>query len=298
MLKDHNRFNYSGISTRPSFEWPGGKRIAFYIALNIEHFPFGEGGGIDLDRETKPWSQRSWLWREYGNRVGGWRLADLFDDLEMNVGVIVNAANYSHSPELLERYRNRGDEMIGHGISNGTTRPIDMTIEEETRMVAEVTEIMTKADGKRPNGWLSSYLTPSQKTPDILSAAGYEYLLDWGLCDEQPFWMKTDNGEILTLPYPLELNDQPAIVGRRVSAEEYANMIIDQFDVLMDLNEPHPLVFPLSLHSFIVGQPFRQKHLKRALNHIRKRRDEIWITTPNEVSKFYRQLPLDKQLRQ
>jgi hypothetical protein len=264
MLKDHNRFNYSGISTRPSFEWPGGKCIAFYIALNIEHFPFGEGGGIDLDRETKPWSQRSWLWREYGNRVGGWRLADLFDDLEMNVGVIVNTANYSHSPELLERYRNRGDEMIGHGISNGTTRPIDMTIEEETKMVA----------------------------------AGYEYLLDWGLCDEQPFWMKTDNGEILTLPYPIELNDQPAIVGRRVSAEEYANMIIDQFDVLMDLNEPQPLVFPLSLHSFIVGQPFRQKHLKRALDYICKRRDEIWITTPNEVSRFYRKLPLDKQLKQ
>jgi hypothetical protein len=110
--------------------------------------------------------------------------------------------------------------------------------------------------------------------------------------------MQTDNGEILTLPYPIELNDQPAIVGRRVSAEEYANTIIDQFDVLMDLNEPHSLVFPLSLHSFIVGQPFRQKHLKRALDHICKRRDEIWITTPNEISRFYRELPLDKQLRQ
>jgi hypothetical protein len=110
--------------------------------------------------------------------------------------------------------------------------------------------------------------------------------------------MKTDKGEILTLPYPLELNDQPAIVGRGVSAEEYANMIIDQFDFLMDLNEPHPLVFPLSLHSFIVGQPFRQKHLKRALDHVCKRRDEIWITTPNEISMFYRKLPEDKQLIQ
>ena len=266
-------------------------------ALNIEHFPFGEGGGIDLDRETKPWSQRSWLWREYGNRVGGWRLADLFDELEINIGVIVNAANYSHNPELLDRYRKRGDEMIGHGISNGTARPIDMSFEEETEMVAEVTEIMLKADGKRPTGWLSPYLTPSQKTPDILHAAGYEYLLDWGLCDEQPFWMQVDEGEILTLPYPIELNDQPAIVGRRVSAEEYANMIIDQFDVLMELKEPHPIVFPLSLHSFIVGQPFRQKHLKRALEHICKRRDEIWITTPNEISQIYRKLPDGQQLR-
>ena len=101
----------------------------------------------------------------------------------------------------------------------------------------------------------------------------------------------------MTLPYPIELNDQPAIVGRRVSAEEYANMIIDQFDVLMDLKEPHSIVFPLSLHSFIVGQPFRQKHLKRALDYICKRRDEIWITTPNEISQIYRKLPDGQQLR-
>ena len=156
---------------------------------------------------------------------------------------------------------------------------------------------MLKADGKRPTGWLSSYLTPSQQTPDILCAAGYEYLLDWGLCDEQPFWIQAGGSDILTLPYPIELNDQPTIVGRRVSAEEYANMIIDQFDVLMDLKEPHPIVFPISLHSFIVGQPFRQKHLKRALDYICKRRDEIWITTPNEISQIYRKLPDGQQLR-
>ncbi|MDH5535810.1 MAG: polysaccharide deacetylase, partial [Betaproteobacteria bacterium] len=94
MLPSHNRFRYSGIDTRPQYTWPGGKRLALYVALNVEHFPFGVAGGIDLDRETKPWSQRSWLWREYGNRVGGWRLARLFDDLGMNVGVIANAANY------------------------------------------------------------------------------------------------------------------------------------------------------------------------------------------------------------
>ena len=172
-----------------------------------------------------------------------------------------------------------------------------MSIEEETKMVAEVTEIMSKADGQRPTGWLSPYLTPSPKTPDILTAAGYEYLLDWGLCDEQPFWIGTETGEILALPYPIELNDQPAIVGRRVSAEEYANMLIDQFDILLELNNPQPIVFPISLHSFIMGQPFRQKHLRRALHHINNRRDEIWITTPNEISMFYRQLPTDKQLR-
>ena len=95
----------------------------------------------------------------------------------------------------------------------------------------------------------------------------------------------------------IELNDQPTIVGRRASAEEYANMVMDQFDVLLELKNPQPIVFPISLHSFIMGQPFRQKHIKLALQHICKSRDEIWVTTPNEISMFYRQLPADKQLR-
>jgi peptidoglycan/xylan/chitin deacetylase (PgdA/CDA1 family) len=195
MIPIHQRFPYSGISQRPSFSWPGGKKLALYVALNVEHFPFGAPTGIDLDRETKPWSQRSWLWREYGNRVGGWRMADLFDHYEMNLGVIVNAANYSHCPELVARFRDRGDELIGHGISNGTQRPIDMDEQTERDMIRQVTEIMTQADGVRPTGWLSPYLTPSDKTPDLLAQAGYEYLLDWGLCDEQPVWMNTDHGK-------------------------------------------------------------------------------------------------------
>ena len=81
--------------------------LALYVALNAEHFPFGAPGGIDLDRETKPWSQRSWLWREYGNRVGGWRLAALFDDLALPVGLIINSATYEHCPDLVARFRAR-----------------------------------------------------------------------------------------------------------------------------------------------------------------------------------------------
>ena len=115
MLPSHDRFGYRGFANRPRFTWPGGRQLAVYVALNIEHFPYGVQCGVDLDRKTEPWSQRSWLWREYGNRVGAWRLADLFDELQMPVGVIVNTENYDHSPDLMAAYRRRGDEMIGHG---------------------------------------------------------------------------------------------------------------------------------------------------------------------------------------
>ena len=223
MLSSHNRYKYSGIDTRPRYRWPGGKSLAVYVALNAEHFPFGAPGGIDLDRETKPWSQRSWLWREYGNRVGGWRLAALFDDLALNVGLIINAESYEHCPDLVARFRARGDEMIGHGLSNGTERPIDMDEATERGMVRDVTAAMLAADGVKPVGWLSPYLTPSLVTTDLLVENGYEYLLDWGICDEQPFWVKGGGGRILSIPYPIELNDQPAIVGRRHTPAEYAD---------------------------------------------------------------------------
>jgi peptidoglycan/xylan/chitin deacetylase (PgdA/CDA1 family) len=153
------------------------------------------------------------LWREYGNRVGGWRLAELFDELALNVGLVVNWANYEHCPELVARFRARGDEMTAHGISNGTERPIDMNEATERGMIRDVTAAMHAADGVKPAGWLSPYLSPSLVTTELLVENGYEYYLDWGLCDEQPFWVKGGGGRILCIPYPVELTDQPAIVG-------------------------------------------------------------------------------------
>jgi allantoinase len=222
--------------------------------------------------------------------AGGWRLASLFDDFNLNIGVIVNAANYEYCPELVSRFRDRGDELIRHGLSNGTERPIDMDENREREMIRQVTQTMTEADGIKPVGWLSPYLTPSDRTPDLLAEAGYDYLLDWGLCDEQPFWMDTKSGKIISIPYPIELNDQPSIVGRRLSASGYADTLIDQFDELMRVSKNETVVMSISLHTFIMGQPFRISHLRRALEHILSRRDEIWITRPKDIAKHYESL--------
>lgn len=295
MLPSHNRFKYSGIKQRPVFDWPGGKRLAVYVAVNIEHFPYGVQCGVDLDRQTQPWSQRSWLWREYGNRIGEWRLIDLFDELNLSVGVIVNTENYEHCPELIAAHRDRGDELIAHGRSNAE-RQIEMSEDTERAMIAEVTALMEKADGKRPQGWLSPYLTPSLLTSDLLSEAGYSYLLDWGICDEQPFWVDTRDQPILSVPYPIELNDQPAIAYRHNSAAEYCDMIVENFDEMLRCSVDAPLVCVISLHSFIMGQPFRLARLRKALQHIMSHKDEVWMTLPGEVARHYRSLPAALQL--
>ncbi len=296
MLASHNRFKYSALPSRAKFDWPEGKRLAVYIAINLEHFPYGVPCGVDLDRATQPWSQRSWLWREYGNRIGGFRLIELFDELGLPAAVIANTANYAHCPELIEAHRARGDELIAHGRSNAE-RQIDMNRDEERTMIEEVTRTMAEADGRRPDGWLSPYLTPSENTTDLLAEANYDYVLDWGICDEQPFWVKTASQPILAMPYPIELNDQPAIVYRQNTAVEYADMIIDNFDEMLARSASAPLVMTISLHSFIVGQPFRVKQLRRAFEHILAHRDDIWLALPRDVARYYKQLPIEQQLQ-
>ena len=148
MLASHGRYPCTPWKDRPDFQWPDGKRLAVYLAVNVEHFPYGEPSGIDLDRPTLPWSQRSWLWRDYGNRVGGWKLLDLFEELRLPVGVIVNTTNYGHNPELLEAHRQRGDEIIAHGRSNAE-RQIDMPEADERTMIAEVTQTLVQHTGQR-----------------------------------------------------------------------------------------------------------------------------------------------------
>lgn len=294
-LKGPERFSYSPIANRPRYSWPDGRNLALYVSVNIEHFPYGEPSGPDLDRPTQPWSQRSWLWREYGNRVGAWRLMDLFDELELPVGVIANTAIYDHCPEVLAAHNKRGDELISHG-RNQLERQIDMSIEQEREMVNEVTRTMTRHNGVAPAGWMSPYLTPSANTTDLLADAGYSYCMDWGICDEQPFWVKTRTEPLLAMPYPIELNDQPAVVYRRNTGAEYAEMLVDDFDEMLKKSEDTPLVCAISIHTFILGQPFRLARFRRALQHMLAQRERVWVTLPRDIYSHYAGLPSDVQL--
>lgn len=293
-LPSLGRFPYSGLRSRPTFEWPNGKRLAVHIAINLEHFIFGEGG-VDLDRPTPAPNHRSYLWRDYGNRVGVWRLLDLFDEFELPIGVITNSSVYEHSLESIVAFRERGDEIIGHGMTN-SKKPSEMSEAEEVAMVRAATDTITQHEGAPPAGWLTPYLNPSDVTTDILKESGYQYVLDWGICDDQPFWARTRSGPILSVPYPLELNDQPAIVFRRNTAAEFADMIIDHFTEHLRSSSRYPGVCAISLHHFIMGQPYRIHQLRRAFEHIVAHRDEIWLTTPGEIARHYMSLPKEQQL--
>jgi len=175
--------------------------------------------------------------------------------------------------------------MIAHGRTNSERQSV-LPEAEEAALIGDATQRIADWSGIRPRGWLGPWLAQSHVTPDLLKEAGYDYLLDW--ChDDQPIWMRTRSGPILSIPYPQEINDLPAIAVRRAGADEFAAMIIDQFEEMLLQSAAQPLVMGVALHAYIVGQPFRLRHLRRALAHVAARRNEIWITTPGAVAQHY-----------
>ncbi len=158
-------------------------------------------------------------------------------------------------------------------------------------MIHEVTETMTRTEGVAPTGWLGPFISQSLVTPDLLQEAGYAYMLDWPL-DDQPVWFTTRKGRILSVSYPsMEVNDSPAFIYRRVSEENFSQMIVDDFDEKRRLSEQQPLVCLIALHTFIVGQPFRLRRLRSALEHIAAHREEVWFTRPGEIAAHVGGLP-------
>ncbi|MGI9424187.1 MAG: polysaccharide deacetylase, partial [Hyphomicrobiaceae bacterium] len=144
--------------------------------------------------------------------------------------------------------------------------------------------------GKRPKGWLGPFLAQGAVTLDLLKEAGYSYVMDWP-ADDQPFWMRTRSGPILSVPYPVEINDVPAMISRQESHRGFETMIIDQFDEMLRLSEKYPLVMGVSCHPFVIAQPFRLAGLRRALDHVLKHRDKLWVTTPGEIAAYCANLP-------
>lgn len=281
MLRDHGRYDYVPITRRADYTWPGGARLAVYIGLNLEHFAFGEGLGAELAPGGPQPDVLNFAWRDYGNRVGAWRMRDMFDALEMPVSVLANSAMYDYAPDLMAAFRARGDEVLGHGRTNSERQSVlDETA--EARLIAEATDVITRAEGVPPQGWLSPWIAESAVTPDLLAEAGYGYTLNWCM-DDQPVWMRTRSGRLLSIPYPQEVNDIPSIVARKDGAAQFADMIIDNFDEMLAQSRDQPLVMGIALHPYLVGQPYRLRHLRRALEHVAAHRDRIWLTRAGDI---------------
>lgn len=289
-LRTHDRYGYVPLRGRADYTWPNGRRLAVYFALNLEHFSYGEGLGAELAPGGPHPDILNYAWRDYGNRVGAWYMLEAFDALRLPMAALVNSTIYDYAPALVAACRARGDEIVGHGRTNAE-RQGELDEAAERVLIGDATRRLTEGEGRPPEGWLGPWISHSHVTPDLLAEAGYHYLLDWCM-DDQPIWFACrDDRRILAVPYPQEVNDIPQIVGRKIGGEAFADIVIDQFDEMLELSATRPLVMGVALHAYLVGQPHRLRHLKRALRHIAKNRERIWLTTPGAIARHCVDLP-------
>ena len=289
-LPADGRFNYSGINKRPIYRWPGGAGLAVYLGFNIEHFAFGEGMGAAIGPSSPQPDVLNYSWREYGNRVGAWRCIELFDQLSLPAAAIINTALYEHCPELIAACVARGDEIVGHGHTNAE-RQGQLDEASERQLLINCKAMIHSHSGKNPSGWLSPWISESLVTPDLLAETGYEYTLNW--ChDDQPIAMRTRTGKVFwSVPYPQEINDIPMIVARQMDAKDFAQIIVDQLHEMLEQTKcakAPALVMGIALHPYIIGQPYRLLHLRKALEKVAAARDlgKVWMTTPDTIYRY------------
>ena len=278
---ENDRYPYWPLPERPAIRWPEGKRLAFWIIPNIEHFRFDKPtsdvapGTIDIP---------SFAQRDYGPRVGIWRMMEVLDRHHMRATVALNADVCRFYPQIIRAGNERGWEWMGHGVTN-SERMSSLPDDAERQTIRSVVDVITESTGAPPHGWLGPGLSETLHTPDYLAEAGITYVADW-CADDQPFPMRARAGRLISVPYSQELNDIPVFMRKGFTAEQFCQMICDQFDVLYEEGERSGRVMAVALHSFLTGHPFRSKWLDRALDYITAH-ELVWLTTGGEIASWY-----------
>ena len=287
---DHERYEWSILPRRPSVAWPGGARVALFVVPAIEWFPFDmdnkpflSPGGLD-----RPYPDYwNYTLRDYGNRVGFFRVAKVLDTFGVKTSVAMNSALAERHPYLTEQINASGWEIIAHGVDMGRLHHGKLDEKAETAQVDSCLGTLRELTGQSITGWLSPGKSQSTHTLDLLAARGVEYVCDW-INDDMPYEMTTSAGAIFSLPHPYELDDYVILGGLQHSEDQFLEQVKDQFDALYRESETQGgRLLSLSLHPWVIGQPFRIKTLEQALSYILEH-DGVWSATGSEILKAFK----------
>ncbi|HEX7301119.1 MAG TPA: polysaccharide deacetylase family protein [Solirubrobacteraceae bacterium] len=282
---DNALYDYSPLAGRPRLALPEGKRLAFWIGLNVEHYEVDKPStSLFPGTATLTPDPLNYGWRDYGPRVGIWRMIQMLDRLGMRASVMLNSDVCHRYPQIVAEGMRRDWAWVAHGRNNSMFQA-GMTPDEERAYLTEVVGTIEQATGKRPKGWLGPALTETLHTPEILAELGLTYVCDW-CCDDQPFALNVRSGPMISVPYSIEVNDIPLFVGKSLSGEDFHRIVCDQFDTLYAESQDSARVMSLGLHPFIIGLPFRSPYLGRALEYILGH-DGVWATTSDDIADWY-----------
>ena len=285
MLAEPDRWVYSAIGDRPPLRLPNDARVALWVVSNHEFYELDPPlGGV-----RRPWPRvqpdtLAYGYRDYGNRVGIWRLMDVLDRHQIRASISLNVAVCDHHPEITEASLERGWEFYCHGVYN-TRYLFEMTEAEERAVIEDCIETIVQATGKRPVGWLSPALTNTERTLDLLAEYGFTYTCDL-FHDDQPFPVKVKSGRLISIPYTLDLNDVIVYNSFLYTGRHYGEMIRDQFDVLYREGAESGRIMCISVHPFLVGQPNKLRALDEALAYVTSH-ENVWLATGEQIAAWY-----------
>jgi peptidoglycan/xylan/chitin deacetylase (PgdA/CDA1 family) len=285
MRSDPGLYDYFPYVGRPKITWPGGARVAFWVAPNIEFY--------ELDPPVNP-SRAAWprpapdvaayAQRDYGNRAGHWRMMEALDRCGVRGSVSLNVAVCEHHPEIIEACKERNWEFFSHGIYN-TRYCYGMDEAQERAIIEDAFETVEKHTGQKIAGWLAPALTHTERTMDLLAEYGVKYTCDL-FCDDQPQPVKVEKGRFISLPYSLEMNDIIVYNVNRQAPRRYTEMLKANFDRLYQEGADSGVVMCIPLHAYAVGQPHRIDAFVEALEYITGH-DGVWVATGREIAEWY-----------
>ena len=281
-----DRIDYSAIADRPALKLPGGARMAIWVIVNVEEWdpkdtmprtvltpPAGGAPVPDIP---------NWCWHEYGNRVGFWRMLKVFDEFQIPGVLAINGCAIEAFPPIIKAAMERKWEFIGHGFTQRNMQKV----ENERADIRKSAEVLEKATGQRPRGWLGPGLTQTLDTPDLLAAAGVKYIGDW-VYDDEPTVIKTAKGPLVTLPYTIECNDIPVMIIQHHNSDYLLKLVMDQFDRLYAESAKRAKFCTLAIHPYISGQPHRIKYLEQIYDYV-NRHEGVLHWNGEQILDWYR----------
>jgi len=274
---DHDYYPYSNLFERPPIAWPSGKAVAVAIVVNLEWFPI-----LPADKPFRapghmvtPYPDyRHYTAREYGTRIGFYRMLDAFAKVDARVSVAINSAIAERYPRIIADILSAGHEIVAHSTDMNGTIASGLLEDEERALIAAALDALEQAAGTRPCGWMSIARSQSFNTPRLLAEAGLAYMADW-VNDELPYRFETGAGAIVNVPVNHELSDRQIVTVQQQSADSYVEQIMDAYTLLH--GEASTLgasrMLPLNVTPYIMGLPYRIDALERLLDWLTEQDD-------------------------
>lgn len=280
---DNALFPYRPLPERAPLRWPRGARVAFYVGLNIEHYRIDRPStSIFAGTAALVPDALNYGWRDYGVRVGFWRMLESLDRHGVRASALVNSEVCRHYPQIIRAGVERRWAWVAHGRDNSTFEA-GMSRDEERAYLAEVVDTIAQATGQKPRGWMGPALTETFETPSLLAELGLVYTLDW-TNDDQPYELAVPG--VLSVPYSIELNDVTMFVCKSYTGPEFLQAVRDQLDQLYAESATSGRVMALCVHPFSSGQAFRAKYFDQALEYVANH-PGVWLTTSDEIAAEY-----------